>query len=252
MALDLSGGRALVTGGGTGIGAATAIELARAGADVALTYRTHDGADVVAQIRALGRTGVALPLDATDPARVVDVVGQARAALGGPIDILVNNAGGLVGRVPLAEMSDEHWHTVMDVNVTSTFLVTRAVLVDMPDGGRIVTIGSQAGQNGGGGGAVAYATAKAAIEGFTRGLAKELGPQGITVNAIAPGFIGGTPFHDTFTPHAGQEAAVAGTPLGRAGTPDDVAAAVRFLASAEASFQTGTIMDVNGGTWFTG
>ncbi|MCL3859392.1 3-oxoacyl-ACP reductase FabG [Actinotalea sp. K2] len=248
--LDLTGKRALVTGGGTGIGRAVALELARAGADVALTYRSHDGAEVAAEITSLGRTSLALPLDATRSDQVDDVVAQAAQALGGGFDVLVNNAGGLVGRHPLAEMTDEHWRAVLDVNLTSTFFVTRAVLATMPDGGRIVSIGSQAGQNGGGGGAVAYAAAKSALDGFTRGLAKELGPRGITVNSIAPGFIGETPFHATFTPEAGQRAAVAGTPLGRAGLPADVAAAVLFLASPAASFTTGTVLDVNGGTWF--
>ncbi|WP_250445048.1 SDR family NAD(P)-dependent oxidoreductase [Actinotalea sp. C106] len=248
--IDLTGKRALVTGGGTGIGRAVALDLARAGADVAVTYRSHDAADVVREIEDLGRRAVAFELDATDGAAVTAVVGQAVEALGGGIDVLVNNAGGLVGRQKVAEMTDEHWHAVIDVNLTSTFYVTRAALAAMPDGGRVVSIGSLAGQNGGGPGAVAYAASKAALDGFTRGLAKELGPRGITVNAIAPGFIGETPFHATFTPEEGQRAAVAGTPLARPGRPQDVAAAVLFLASAAGSFSTGTVLDVNGGTWF--
>jgi 3-oxoacyl-[acyl-carrier protein] reductase len=251
---SLAGRRALITGAGTGIGRAIALRLAQAGADVAVTYRTHDATDLVAEIQALGRRAFAAQLDATDSQEVDDVVKRAAVALGGGIDLLVNNAGGLVGRHPLAEMSQEHWRAVLDVNLTSAFLVTRAVLSEsigaMPNGGRVVTIGSLAAQNGGGAGAVAYATAKAGVDGFTRALAKELGPRGITVNCVAPGFIGDTPFHERFTPEAGQRAAVAGTPLGRAGAPDDVAAAVHFLASPEGAFCTGIVLDVNGGAWF--
>lgn len=249
---DFTGTRVLVTGGGVGIGAEVALAFARAGADVALTYRSHDGADVARRIAELGRTGVAYELDATDGGAVDQVVEAAAGALGGAIDVVVNNAGGLIGRVPIAEMSDEHWRTVLDVNLTSTFYVTRAALRFMPDGGRVVNMGSVAAQTGGSPGSAAYAAAKSALEGLGRGLAKELGPRRITVNTVAPGFIAHTPFHDTFSSQEKQAATVASTPLGRAGTTADVAAAVLYLASAGASFQTGTVVDVNGGTWFTG
>ncbi len=250
MTFDLTGKRALVTGGGTGIGRSVALELARAGADVAITYRTHDATPVVEEITRLGRTAVAHPMDATDSADVDQVVARAAADLGGGIDVLVNNAGGLVGRVAVAEMPDEHWHAVLDVNLTSMFLVTRAVLGHMPDGGRVISITSQAGQNGGGPGAVAYAAAKAGMDGMTRGLAKELGPRRITVNSIAPGFIGETPFQETFTPEPAQRAAIAGTAVGRGGVPADVAVAALYLAADESSFTTGAVIDVNGGAWF--
>ena len=245
-ATPLRGRTALVTGGGTGIGREVALALGRAGADVAVTYRTHDAADVVAELRALGRTAEAFELDATDPRAVREIVAAAAQALGGRLDVLVNNAGGLLGRVPYAEITPEHWHAVLDVNLTSTFLVTQAVLGVMPDGGRVVQVSSAAGQDGGGAGAIAYAAAKAGMDGLTRALAKELGPRGITVNSVAPGFIGDTPFHERFTPEAGQRAAVAGTLVGRAGTPQDVAAAVVYLAS-EPGFVTGAVLDLNGG-----
>lgn len=246
----LEGRRALVTGAATGIGRATAYALAQAGADVAFTYLTHEPETVIADIEALGRKVVAYPLDARQSWDVDRVVVQSAAELGGGIDILVNNAGGLGGRQPVTGMDDQHWHHVMDLNVSSAFYATRAVLPVMPDGGRIITISSLAGQNGGGTGAVAYATAKAALDGFTRALARELGSRSITVNSVAPGFIGGTPFHAMHTPEPAQQAAVDGTPLKRAGTPEDVAAAVVYLASAGAGYVTGTVLDVNGGAYF--
>ncbi len=247
---NLEGRRALVTGAATGIGRATALALAQAGADIAFTHLTHDPAEVVEQIEALGRKAVAFQLDARHSWDVDRVVVQAADALGGGIDILVNNAGGLGGRQLVTGMDDQHWHQVLDLNVSSVFYATRAVLPLMPDGGRIITISSLAGQNGGGTGAVAYATAKAALDGFTRAVARELGPRGITVNSVAPGFIGGTPFHAIHTPQPAQQAAIDGTPLKRAGTPEDVAAAVVYLASEGAGFVSGTVLDVNGGAYF--
>lgn len=250
MSTDLTGKRALVTGGGTGIGRSIALTLARAGADVAVTYRTHDGTPVAREIESLGRRSVAVPLNATDSHDVREAVATVVEALGGGVDILVNNAGGLVGRQTVRQMTDEHWHAVIDVNLTSAFYVTRTVLEGMPDGGRIITITSLAGQNGGGEGAVAYAAAKAGLDGMTRGLAKELAGRRITVNSIAPGFIGETPFQETFTPADVQRSVIASIPVGRGGVPADVAAAALFLASEEASFCTGIVLDVNGGAWF--
>lgn len=245
--MTLTGRTALVTGGAAGIGRAVAVALARAGADVVVTHRSHDPAGVVAEIRALGRTAEAHALDATDPAAVRTVVDRVSSVFDGRIDVLVNNAGGLIGRVPVAQMSIEHWRAVIDLNLTSAFVVTQAVLPVMPYGGRIVTIGSVAGQDGGGPGAVAYAAAKAGVDGLTRALAKDLGRRGITVNAVAPGFIGDTAFHEQHTAPEAQRAAVAATLVGRAGTPADVAAAVLYLAS-DPGFVTGAVLDLNGGS----
>jgi 3-oxoacyl-[acyl-carrier protein] reductase len=251
--IDLTGRRALVTGSGLGIGAGIALALARAGADVAVHYRGSAAApeDTVASIHPLGRRSVALQGDLTDSADADRVVAEAVAFLGG-LDIVVNNAGHLVGRSPVATMTDEHWRAVLDVNVTSAFAVTRAASAHLASSsaGRVVMMSSLADENGGGVGAVAYATAKSATVGFTRALAKELAPSGVTVNAVAPGFIEGTPFHDTFTPDAARAGIVAGIPLGRAGTVDDVAGAVAFLASDLASFITGQVLDINGGANF--
>ena len=250
LSFELGGRRALVTGGGTGIGRTVALALARAGADVAVTFRTHDGEVVADEIRELGRRSAAFALDATDEDAVRDVVARAADALDGPVDTLVNNAGGLVGRVAIGDMSLEHWRTVLDVNVTSAFLVTREIMTTMPDGGRIVMLGSIAGETGGSTGSAAYAASKTALEGLTRGLARELAPRGTTVNLVAPGYITDTPFHETFSTPAKCAATVEGIPLGRAGHPDDVAAAVRWLVSPAASFVTGTMTHVNGGAWF--
>jgi 3-oxoacyl-[acyl-carrier protein] reductase len=251
MNINLSGKTALVTGGNTGIGRAIALVLAQAGADVALTYFSNPGEQTVAAIRALGRKSLALRMDATDSAVVNRVVPELAGALDGHIDILVNNAGHMVGRVPVAEMSDEHWHDVIDVNLSSAFYCSRAVLPYMRTGwGRIVNMSSLAARNGGGSGAAAYAAAKAGLLGLTRGLAKELAPQGITVNAVAPGLILETPFHETFNTKEGRQAAITAIPLKRGGMPDDVAGAVLFLVSDLANFITGEITEINGGAWF--
>jgi 3-oxoacyl-[acyl-carrier protein] reductase len=140
---------------------------------------------------------------------------------------------------------------VLALNLTSVFYCTRAAAAHMVEGGRIVNLSSQAAQGGGGPGASAYAAAKAGLIGFTRAMAKELGPRGITVNAIAPGFIDDTPFHATFSTPEAQASMVAAAAVGRAGTPADVAAAVAYLVSPEAGFVSGAVLDLNGASYFT-
>jgi 3-oxoacyl-[acyl-carrier protein] reductase len=199
----------------------------------------------------MGGRAYAFQLDATDSAQVNQVIDQVAETLGGHIDILMNNAGHLVGRSTIEEMSDEHWHKIMDVNVSSTFYCTRAVLPYMNSGwGRIINMSSLAARNGGGDGAVAYAASKGAIIAYTRGLAKEVAGKGITVNGVAPGLILDTPFHETFNTDAGIQGAINATPLKRGGTPSDVAGAVIYFVSELGSFITGEITEINGGLYF--
>jgi 3-oxoacyl-[acyl-carrier protein] reductase len=253
MDLSLAGKTALVTGGNIGIGRAVSRALARCGADVVLTYYSHasEGEETVAAIQQIGRKAIAFKLDATDSAQVNDVVAFAARALGGHIDILMNNAGHLVGRSSIADMTDEHWFKTINVNLTSAFFCTRAVLPFMNTGwGRIINMSSLAAHSGGGNGATAYAASKGAIIAFTRGLCKEVADQGITVNAVAPGLILETPFHETFTTDAGIQGAINSTPLKRGGTPDDVANAVLYLVTELGTFITGEIVEINGGLYF--
>lgn len=252
MKLDLNGRTALVTGGNIGIGRGVALALAKCGAQVALTYYSHreEGEETLKMIEDLGGKACVFQLDATDSSQVNEVMGQVAEALGGHIDILMNNAGHMVGRSKIAEMSDEHWHQVMDVNVSSTFFCTRAVLPYMNRGwGRIVNMSSLAARNGGGPGAVAYAASKGAIIAYTRGLAKEVADQGINVNGVAPGLILETPFHENFNTETGIQAVINSTPLKTGGTPADVAGAVLYFVSELGSFITGEVIDINGGLW---
>lgn len=253
MKLDLTGKTAFVTGGNIGIGRAMSLALAKCGAVVALTYFSHkeEGEETVKAIQEIGGKAYAFQLDATDGEQVKDVVGKAAEVLGGHIDILMNNAGHLVGRFKIADMSDEHWFKTINTNLTSTFYCTRAVLPFMNTGwGRIVNMSSLAARNGGGNGATAYAASKGAIIAFTRGLCKEVADQGITVNALAPGLILDTPFHETFNNDAGIQAGINATPLKRGGTPDDVANAALYFATDLGSFITGEIIEINGGMYF--
>lgn len=253
MEISLKGKTAFVTGGNIGIGRAISLAFARCGADVALTYYSHkeEGEEAVKAIEELGVKAYAFQLDASDSEQVNQVVPQVAEALGGHIDILMNNAGHLIGRTPIVDMSDEQWFTTINVNLSSTFFCTRAVLPYMNRGwGRIVNMSSLAARNGGGNGATAYAASKSAIVAFTYGLCKEVADKGITVNAVAPGLILETPFHETFNTDEGIKNAINSIPLKRGGTPDDVANTVLYFASDLGSFITGEIAEINGGMYF--
>ncbi len=237
---------ALVAGGGRDIGKACALQLAREGANVAITYfGSKEGADrIVDEIKAIGGRAIAVKADLTKEADAKRAVEQTVREFGA-LDILVHVAGGLIARKTLAEMDADHWQQVMDVNLTSLFHTAQAAVPHIRDNGAIVTFASQAGRDGGGPGALAYATAKGAVMTFTRGLAKELGPR-IRVNAVCPGMIA-TTFHDTFTKPEVRERVAGATPLKRQGKSEDVGHLVTFLASDDAAFITGACYDINGG-----
>ncbi|MBE3636789.1 SDR family NAD(P)-dependent oxidoreductase [Mangrovicoccus algicola] len=247
--MKLKGQTAIVTGGGRDIGAACALKLAAEGANVAVNYFSSSaGADaVVEKIRAAGGQAFAMQGDLNDPEQVIALVARTVETFGG-LNILVNNSGGLIARVPIAEMTLEHWNKVMDLNLTSTFLMIHESLKFM-DYGTIVNLASQAGRDGGGPGAAAYAASKGAVMTLTRGLAKELGPN-IRVNALCPGMID-TDFHNVFTRDEVRRNVEAATPVRRQGLPEDIANAVLFLVSDDSAFITGTNIDINGGMLFS-
>lgn len=243
---------AIVTGGGRDIGKSISLRLASEGAKVVINYRSNEAAAkaTLDEIEAAGGTALLARADVTKADEVAALVKAATDAFGGKVDILVNCAGGMVARLTLAEMDEAFFDTVMALNLKSAFLVTKAVLPHLENGAAIVNIASQAGRDGGGPGASIYAASKGALMTLTRSWAKELGPRGIRVNALNPGLIG-TSFHDIFSKPEGRAAVAGNTPLRREGHPDEVAAAVAFLASGDASFLTGTNVDINGGLFFS-
>ncbi|GAB5438972.1 SDR family NAD(P)-dependent oxidoreductase [Falsiruegeria mediterranea] len=247
--MRLQGKTAIVTGGGRDIGRACAVKLASEGVNVALNYfASSAGAEeTVAEIKKIGGQAFAMQGDLNKPEEVDALIAKTVDTYGS-LDILVNNAGGLIARKKITEMSLEHWQAVMDLNLTSTFLMVKAALLHMKSGA-IVNIASQAGRDGGGPGASAYATSKGGVMTFTRSLAKELGPD-IRVNAICPGMID-TDFHNIHTPDAGRRGLEAAAPLKRQGQSQDVANLVAFLASEDSAYLTGTNVDINGGMLFS-
>jgi 3-oxoacyl-[acyl-carrier protein] reductase len=251
MQVDLKGKVALVTGGARDIGRAVSLALADSGAAVAVNYNASaDRAnDLVSEIQSRGGKAIAVPADVTSADQVGLMAERVSRELGGRIDILVNNAGGLLARKKLEEMDGDFWDAVLTLNLKSVFLVTKAVVPHMPEGGAIVNLSSLAARDGGGGGALAYSAAKGAVLTLTRGLSKELAPKKIRVNCVSPGMID-TTFHDTFTPPEVRKAVAGRTSVGREGTPGDVANSVLFLASDASAYITGESLEINGGIYF--
>jgi 3-oxoacyl-[acyl-carrier protein] reductase len=245
--------RALVTGAEQGIGKAIVEELFRAGCDVFIHY--FDGEEgpkeLVKLAHSLNRRADYAHANLTAEEEVASCVKKAADFLGG-FDILVNNVGGLIARKKIEEIDCVFWQTVIDVNMTTMMLVTRESLpyLAQTDGASIINLASLAGRKGGHPGSLAYSAAKGAILTWTRSLATELGPKGIRVNAVAPGLILGTRFHNTFTSKESAKATLETIPLGRAGNVYDIARGVVFLASEYDGFITGETLDINGGQYY--
>ena len=278
--MKLSGKVAVVTGGARDLGRAISVKLAHEGAKVCLNYfdNPEDAEATLQMIKEEGGEAIAVQGDMTKAADVKNLFAKAGEAFGGKVDILVNVVGGIVGRKKIVEKAveafgdtvhvlvnvvggivgrkliveqDEAWYDfLMDVNMRSVFLCTREVVPMMPRGGSIVNFSSQAARDGGGPGASIYATAKAAVMCHTRAMAKELGPDGIRVNALCPGMIN-TSFHDRFTKPEARQNLHNTAPLRREGEASEVADLVCYLASDESSYLTGTNIDINGGTLFS-
>lgn len=249
MEIHLNNKVALVTGGGTGIGRGITLALARAGADVAIHYHTNrEGAEeTLREVESLGGRGALFQADITRLDEIQRLVTEVSGRLG-EITILINNAGGLIGRVTVAEITEEHYTKVLDVNLKSALFLSQAVLPSIRKAGwgRIINMASIAAHTGGSAGSVVYAASKAAVIALSKALAKEVAPVA-TVNVVSPGLIGDTPFHATFTTPENYQATRRAIPMGREGFPPDVAAVVCFLASEQAGWITGETVEINGG-----
>ena len=248
--MNLIGKIALVTGGASGIGRGICIRLARDGADMAIFDLDGAGAQRVGEdVQALGRRVLAVRVDVASATSVASGVERVRQTFG-HIHILVNDAG-ICTFVPFTQMSEQQWDQMIAVHLKGAFLCSRAVVPDMVAAGwgRIVNLSSVAGLNGGSAGLAHYAAAKGGIVGFTKALAHEFGPAGITVNAIAPGLVDTPMVRAAGVTDAVIEQTLLRAPVRRIGQADDIAAACAYLVSEEAGFVTGQVLSPNGGTY---
>ena len=238
-----------VTGSSTGIGRSIAIKFAEAGAKVVVHGNSNIEAanKTLEAVEAFGVEALLVTGDVTDPFQIKEMVEQIDARFG-KLDVLFNNAGTMVKRSKIEELDHDTWNSIFAINVSSVFHVTKAALplLKRSGNGNIINMTSIAARNGGGGGAVAYAAAKGAVSTLTRGLAKELLEYNIRVNGIAPGVIE-TPFHERYSSPELLEKMTGQIPLGRTGTPDDIAGVALFLASDYSSYLVGEIVEANGG-----
>lgn len=250
--IDLSGKNAIVTGGSRGVGRATALLLARAGADVGIGYRSREGeaADTVDEIRSLGRHGWAQRGDLSVPGDVETLFARADREFEG-LDLVVVNHGIWPSEdIAVEEMSDERWRRTIEVNLDAAFRVTRAAARRVRGGGRIVLVSSTAGQRGEAY-HVDYAASKGALLSMVKGLCVELGGRDVTVNAVAPGWID-TEMAEPAYGDGGLEAIAAAIPIGRVASAEDVAGPIVFLCSDLARHVTGEVLNVNGGAVLVG
>ena len=243
---------AIVTGGSRDIGRAVSCQLAAEGAKVVINYHSNlqNAEETLNLIKEAGGEAIIVKGDVTKSAEVTSLVDQARKAFGEEIHILVNVAGGMIARKPTLELDEDFWDQVMNLNLKSVYLASKAVIPYMTSGSSIINLSSLAGRDGGGPGASAYAASKGAVMTYTRSLAKELGPKGIRVNAVLPGMIA-TTFHDTFSKPEVRVNVANATLLKREGQAKEVADLIVYLASDESSYLTGNNIDINGGLNFS-
>ncbi|MEP3349116.1 MAG: 3-oxoacyl-ACP reductase FabG [Marinomonas sp.] len=248
----LTGKNVLITAGAQGIGEAITKHFIDSGSNVAIHYfsSAETANQLIAYAQSKGQKAIAISGDLTNEADANALIKKTVEALGS-LDILINNAGSLVARKSLNDMEADFWHKVMDINLTSMMFVTRAAspYLAKQENSSIVNLASLAGRKGGHPGSLAYSTSKGAILTFTRALSAELGPQGTRVNAVAPGLILGTSFHNTHTTKESADETIKGIPIQRAGNAEDVARAVAYLASEYDGFITGATLDINGGVF---
>ena len=242
----------LITAGAQGIGEAITRQFVDSGANVAIHY--FSSADTATSLmeyaHSKGQKAMIVRGDLTNESDAKSVIDATVETLGG-LDILINNAGSLVARRRINDIDTEFWNKVMDINLTSMLYVTKAASRHLTknDNSSIVNLASLAGRKGGHAGSLAYSTSTGAILTFTRALSSELGPEGVRVNAVAPGLILGTSFHNTHTTKESADKTISGIPIAKAGNPDDVARAVLYLASEYDGFITGATLDINGGVY---
>jgi 3-oxoacyl-[acyl-carrier protein] reductase len=248
----LKGKNAFVTGTSQGIGAAIADTLIKSGCNVCMHYYSSD--EEPKKLKKIAEENqqkvICVYGDLTKEADVIKCV-HAGVDFLGTFDILVNNSGSLVKRTTIEDITIGYWNTLIDINLTTMMLITKEILpyLNQKEGASIVNVASLAGRMGGHAGSLVYSTCKGAVLTWSRSLAKEVAARGIRVNTVAPGFIGGTSFHNTHTTKESALQTIAAIPLGRAGNVYDVARAVAFLASEYDGFITGETLDINGGVY---